>query len=247
MSNITNNNIASAVSLPAYPHTTGHAVDTTLSEDYLARRFQRAGKTQQDVAYEFTRDPGLLHQYYRLREDMFIHVWGLKHFSGQEDMFDVISDIMVARKGLQCIAGGRLTVSSPQNRCLLPMEKDDLSLPSLFPELDLEETTYGEFSRLSILPEFRAGAVFPEMARRFIQKAISQGVEYAFNIAPAPLARSYRQTVQLFGLKWDICHHVQIPQREEYEGIQMVVSVMDLSLHVRNYQQAARQQATLVG
>ena len=214
------------------------ALAVDISEDSLARRFSRPLRQPQDVHFEFTNDPAMLHQYYRLREEMFISVWGLKHFSGQEDAFDAQSHIMVARKGLQCIGGGRLTVSTPQDHLMLPMEKEDLMLSALFPELDLHETVYGEFSRLAILPEFRSGAVFPELARRFITKAISLGVEYAFNIAPLPLARSYRQAVQMFGLKWDICHHAKVPQREEYEGIQMVISVMDLSLQVRNFKNA---------
>jgi len=231
MTSLTNENLAAAnTTLPAY----SHSLDVELSEEYLARRFMRPVRTQQDVSYEFTNDPALLHQYFHMREDMFTSVWGLKKFCGLHDAFDDVSEIMVARKGLQCIGGGRLTINSPDNRKMLPMEKDDLVLSSLFPELDLQETTYGEFSRLAILPEFRAGAVFPEIARRFIKKAIANGVEYAFNIAPVPLARGYRQAVQLFGLKWDICHNIKIPQREEYEGIQMVISVMDLSLFVRN-------------
>jgi hypothetical protein len=251
MTDLVGNNIA--VSASKKPPVYNHSIDTELSEEHLARRFMRPAKLQQDIQYEFTRDPGLLHQYFRLREDMFISVWGLKHFSGQHDGFDDISDIMIARKGLQCIAGGRLTVSSPSNPQPMPMEKEDFRLKDIFAQLDLPETTYGEFSRLAILPEFRAGAVFPEIARRFIQKAVSNGVEYAFNLAPVPLARGYRQAVQLFGLKWDIRHDIKVPEREEYEGIQMVVSIMDLSLLVRNSKaireesQQNRQKDTLVG
>lgn len=207
--------------------------DLEFSESYLARRMMKAAKPQQPVVYEFTTDPGLLHQYYRLREDMFISVWGLKNFSGAKEPCDDISEIMVARQGLQCIAGGRLTISSPYNPHVLPMEKDDFRLADLLPDLNLGRRTYGEFSRLAILPEFRAGNVFPEIARRFIRKAIAEGVEYAFNIAPVPLARNYRHAVQLFGVQWDIRTDVPVPDREEYEGIKMVLSVMDLTRFVR--------------
>ncbi len=237
MTSLTNeNSSASNSNLPSFVQ----PLDVELSEESLARRFMRPVRASHDIDYEFTRDTALLHQYYNLREDMFSSVWGLKNFCGQHDAFDDGSEIMIARKGLQCIGGGRLTISSPQAPRMLPMEKQDLMLTRLFPELDLGDTSYGEFSRLAILPEFRAGAVFPEITRRFIKKAIANGVEYAFNIAPVPLARSYRQAVQLFGLKWDICHSIKVPQREEYEGIQMVISVMDLSLFVRNHKKAAK-------
>jgi hypothetical protein len=49
-----------------------------------------------------------------------------------------------------------------------------------------------------------------------------------------PLARSYRQAVQLFGLSWDIRHDIIVPDREEYEGIRMVLSVMDLTRFQRS-------------
>jgi hypothetical protein len=205
------------------------SLDIELSDEYLQRRFRRVSQPQEKIAYEFTRDVGLLDQYYHLREEMFISVWGLKHFCGAKEMFDDISEILVARRGNHCIAGGRLTISTPSQHQMMPMEKEGLSLAGLFPELPLGECTYGEFSRLAILPEFRAGAVFPEIARRFIKRAIAEGVQYAFNIAPQPLARSYRQAIQLFGLNWNIREDIAVPQREEYEGIRMVVSVMDLT------------------
>jgi len=204
------------------------ALEADFSESYLARRMMRSAKKPAQAVYEFTNDPGLLHQYYRLREDMFISVWGLKNFSGEKEHFDDLSHIMVARQGLQCIAGGRLTISTPFNHQAMPMEKDDFKLKELMPDLNLAQRSYGEFSRLAILPEFRAGLVFPEIARRFIRRAIAEGVEYACNIAPQPLARSYRQAVQMFGLEWNVRHDVVVPDREEYEGIKMVLSVMDL-------------------
>lgn len=205
-----------------------------IPDDYLTRRFGRAPRGSSNVVYEFTTDAGYLHQYFMMREEMFIRAWGLKQFSGKHDAFDDSGMIMVARQGLQCVGGGRLNISSPENRTILPMEKDDLCLKELFPELDLQDTTYGEFSRLAILPEFQASNVFPEIARRFIQKAVANGVEYAFNIAPEKLARHYQRVVQSFGMKWEVCHHVAVPQRDEYEGIRMAISVMDLSLHLRN-------------
>lgn len=209
------------------------ALQADFAESYLARRVLKPVRQARPVVYEFTTDAGLLHQYYRLREDMFISVWGLQNFSGTKEPYDDISHIMVARQGLQCIAGGRLTISSPAHPQTLPMEKDDFKLQELLPELNLPECSYGEFSRLAILPEFRAGVVFPEIARRFIRRAIAEGVEYAFNIAPQPLSRSYRQTVQMFGVEWKIRYDIPVPDREEYEGIKMVLSVMDLTRFVK--------------
>lgn len=212
--------------------TAARSVFAPFPESRLTRRALRSVSPLPEVEYEFTQDVGLLHQYFLMREAMFISVWGLKNFSGLHDRFDDVSEIMVARRGKQVLAGGRITVSAPSRRQLLPMEGADLSLASAFPDLDLANHTYCEFSRLAILPEFRSGQTFPEVARRFIRRAVAEGVDYAFNMAPVPLARSYRQAMLNFGLKWQVRQDVQVPEREEFEGIKMVLSVMNLT-HLR--------------
>jgi hypothetical protein len=35
--------------------------------------------------------------------------------------------------------------------------------------------------------------------------------------------------LRLFGLSWDVRHDIQVPAREEFEGIEMIISVMDLT------------------
>lgn len=208
------------------------SLDTDLSDRLLARKFGANPALPDKVSYEFSKDPALLHMYYQLREEMFISVWGLEKFCGKKDQFDDVSETMIARRGQLCIGGCRLTISTPDAPRVLPMEGPDLNLKSLFPELDLHETTYCEFSRLAIMPDYRGGVVFPEMVRRFIKRMIAEGVEYAFGISPVPLARSYRQTIQMFGMSVDVHREIPIPDREEYEGIKMVLSVVDLSKYV---------------
>jgi hypothetical protein len=184
------------------------------SEQYLLQRFMRLGKKPEKIVYEFTRDIGLLHQYFRLCPD---------------HGYDDARDVLVARRGRQSVGGGCLTISSPTARKLLPMEKGGFLLADLFPELDLPEVTYGEFSHLVVLPEYSDGAVLPEIARHLINKAADSGAQYVFNIASAPLARSYRQAVQLFGLGWHIRSDIALPDREEYDGVKMVLSILDLT------------------
>jgi hypothetical protein len=207
------------------------AVFPSYPENAMERKILRSTRPVANVAFEFTQDAGLLHQYCVLRGAMFASVWDLKSFSGERDRYDDISHVMIARRGLQVLAGGRLTLSTPSAPQPLPMESADFKLMDCFPYLELEKHCYGEFSRLAILPEFRAGHVFPDLAQRFIRRAVAEGVDYAFNMAPVPLARSYRQTMLSFGLDWRISE-VVVPDREEFEGIKMVLSVMDLR-HLR--------------
>ena len=200
-----------------------------LSEEYLNRKFLRPASRLQDVTYELTRDPGLLHQYYMLREQMFISVWGLENFDGKKDDYDDVSDIMVARIGNQVIGGCRLTFSHPASPRRLPMEGADFQLAHALPELPLEDVIHVEISRMAILPDFQNSLAMLEISRQLLKRGADKHARFAFTLAPVPLARNYRRAAHLFGLNWEIRNDVFVPDREEYEGIQMVLSMLDLA------------------
>ena len=122
-------------------------------ETYLTQRFGRPAPIPEKLAYEFTRDAGFNHQYILLRDGRFS--------AGNGDAFDVTSEIIVARRGLHCIAGGRLTLSAPSYRQALPMEKNGVDPQQAMPKLNLNDHAYGELSRLAILPEFEDSEVLP--------------------------------------------------------------------------------------
>lgn len=213
-----------------------------VSQTMGGQRFARLTRAPQAVECEISWDAGLLHQYYRLREDMFISLWGLQNFSAEEDAFDEISDIVIARMGRQCVGGSRLTFKEPSLGNLLPMEGDDFMLADVLPELPIADTRCVEVSRLAILPEFQNSSVMLDLTRQMIKRSMEKQAFYAFNLAPVPLARSYRKTVQLLGVKWNILNRIAVPDREEYEGIKMVLSIMDLSplYHLKNREAQAQ-------
>jgi hypothetical protein len=205
-------------------------IDHEVHSSSLARRYSRV-KAKPEVAYEFTTDRGILQQYYRLREEMFISVWGLDHFSGEKDAFDDVSDVVVARIGNQCIGGCRLTFSShdKNKRNILPLERGGQSLASFVPELPIADMNCVEVSRLAILPEFQNSVVMLKLINKMIQHAVTRKAHYAFAMSPQLLARNYRKAVRLFGMDWQIRSDITIPDREEFEGIQMVLSQLDLA------------------
>ena len=205
------------------------SAESELSEEYLNRKFLRPAHRLEDVTYELTRDPGLLHQYYLLREQMFISVWGLQNFDGKKDDYDDVSDIMVARIGNQVIGGCRLTFSHPASPRRLPMEKEDLLLARSLPELPLEDVIHVEISRMAILPDYQNSLAMLEISRQLLKRGADKKARFAFTLAPVPLARNYRRAAHLFGLNWEIRNDVIIPDREEFEGIQMVLSMLDLA------------------
>ncbi|MCE2926347.1 MAG: GNAT family N-acetyltransferase [Rickettsiales bacterium] len=205
-----------------------HTPDDSISEEYLIRRFSRTSSKPEQVVYELTRDPGLLHQYFRLREQMFISVWGLKHFSGGHDAYDDSSDIMVARVGNHVIGGCRLTFANNRG-LLLPMEQNDFILEDMFSELSLHKVKYAEISRMAILPEYQNSIVLLELSRQLMKCAANQKARYAFTMSPVPLARNYRKAASLFGINWKIRNDIHVDDREEFEGIKMVLSMVDLA------------------
>lgn len=209
----------------AYPVT----ADAELSSEYLTRKFSRPQREPEHIVYEMTQDPGYLHQYFLLRKQMFIHIWGLEHFDGTKDEYDDQSDIMVARRGNHVIGGCRLTFHNAHASSRLPMEKDDFSLPVQLPALALGEVPYVEISRMAILPEFQNSVVLLELSRQLLKRGAELKARYAFTLAPVMLARNYRKAASLFGLKWEIKNDIKVPDREEYEGIKMVLSMLDLA------------------
>jgi hypothetical protein len=159
---------------------------------------------------------------------MFISVWGLQQFSGKKDEFDDISDVMVARVGRQVIGGCRLTFSTPDHRAL-PMEGQDFNLEDTFPEIPLHTMEFVEISRMAILPEYQNSLVMLELSRQLLKRGAEKRARFAFTLAPVPLARNYRKAASLFGLNWKIRNDIEIPDRQEYEGIKMVLSMLDLA------------------
>lgn len=216
--------------------------DVDISFDSLSRKFSRPQRQTGQIVYELTTDAGYLHQYYVLREQMFIHVWGLENFNGQKDEYDDASDIMIARIGNQVIGGCRLTFSTRENNRLLPMEKRDFTLAEEMPGLFLTDEIYVEISRMAILPEFQNSVALLELSRQLLKRAAEKRARYAFTLAPTSLARNYRKAASLFGLKWQIRSDVNVPDRKEYEGIKMTLSMLDLAPVYNDLDVAAKKQ-----
>jgi hypothetical protein len=194
----------------------------------LARRFRSVDNLPTEIAYEFSKDPALLHRYYHLREEMFISTWGLQSPQGQKDVFDDRGEILIARLGKLCIGGGRLTISTPNAPTSLPMEKAGIKLQAMFAALDLQDTTYGELSRMAVDPDYRDEAL-PEMMNRLVKRMIAEGAAYMFNLSPVSQARNLRKALGSTGFGVDMKCTVDTPEGANYEGTKMVLSVLDLS------------------
>ena len=200
------------------------SADVDLSAEHLIRKFGRSERPSQDIVYELTQDAGYLHQYYLLREDLFARIFGAR-----KENCDEKSDIMIARIGNHCIGGCRLTFSEPGRRELLPMERGGFILERALPELKLAKEAYVEISRMAVLPEFQNSVVMLELSRQLLKRAAQKKARYAFTLTPVTMAYSYRKAAHLLGLEWKIRDDIAVPDREEYEGVKMVLSQLDLA------------------
>src|SRR5690348_12733151 len=92
----------------------GEETPQNFLEQLQASILRRLSKTplsrEEPIVYEFTNDRALLHQYYRIRENMYRKVFHTDKFVGAEDVHDKISHILVARRGKLVIGGCRLTI-----------------------------------------------------------------------------------------------------------------------------------------
>ena len=194
----------------------------------LERRFSRLSNESvlDDVVYEFTKDPALLEQFYHLRRDMYLRTWGLSDFP-LKDADDTRSHTLILRVGRQCVGGVRMIIRTPRSRKGLPMEQAGVSLENALEGVNLKRISYCEISRLARLPEYRGFEYTLGVHCHLRRKALAHDVRYAFILSPGSNARMYRRTIVNEAEPYHILDHVKVPEKEEYEGIRMMVSAID--------------------
>lgn len=176
------------------------------AEELLALRHKKKPYRNEPLTYEFTRDPELVSQYQSLYKSR------CKDVSSDEairsdDEYDRNSHILVARKGKLVIGGGRLYVSSPRNRRQLRMEEENsFSLTSYFPELEGKQLSYGDFTRLVVLEDYRVEEVVQTIFLHILRKCMSVKVNIIYAISPLAYARYYRKVWQSLGQERSVIH-----------------------------------------
>lgn len=218
-------------------------MDSKLSDDVaLARKYTANSPFAEKVACEFTADSGLLHQYYRLRDQQ--HIGDFARTRAGKDAFDDSSLTIVARKGLLCVGGARITVATAAMPQAMPMEAGELRLSKLFPELDLPEAGYGEISRLVAMAD-KNGLVTHELLRGLIKLSVAEDIEYLFALTPLPEARKIQQAMQSLDVNCEVRSDIIIPDSDAEDGVKRVLSVMDVSKHAHSLRQKKREKLML--
>lgn len=191
--------------------------DAQNEEEVLLLRHKHKGYEKQKLSIEFTRDPALIHQYYRIYNQECRIV---PEFLEAEQELNRISHILVVRQGKVVVGGGRLFVTSPRKNKELPLELEDFRLADHFPELTERQMTYGEISRLVVLPDFRGEEMLRDIIVNMHRKCVAQGVDVLFAAAPLINVRSYRKISKSIGIKEvGIRTDIEIPPYPGFEEI----------------------------
>lgn len=185
-----------------------------------ARRYSR--NPHPELTFEFTRDPGLLHQYYKIRENEFNNVLGLIDYSGAENEYDRSGHIMVVRRGSFCVGGARINVKTPRMPHLLPVEMNGFRLENYFSRLKYKQLSYGQACTFSLLPEFRGGDISREMVKHVCYKAAALNLSVLFGACPILNARLYKQACVSIGLTGTAMHpDIALPVHKHMEHIHL--------------------------
>jgi len=197
-------------------------------QDALIKRFSRSPKQPEPVVFEFTTDKGLLHQYYRLRDQAF---GGKDSDESDQDIHDKISEILVARRGRLVIGACRLTVREGDENFLLPMEEENFKLRELFPEVPLHGERHGVISKFAILEEHNERDILYGLCKIMYDKVIMSDIHYLFARGRNyVLARNWRLIANSFGAKHTrICDEVNMPLDPNFPNEKPILTFSDLS------------------
>ena len=156
-------------------------------QDALIRRFSKVAPQPEPVVFEFTSDRAMLHQYYRLRDQIFGRDVTHSDGSGGADIHDKISEI-------------------------LPMETEEFKLRDIFPNLPLHKERHAAISKFAILEEHRQQDILHGLCKLMFDRVIASDTHYVFSRTTRILARNWRMIANSFGATHTrICDEIDVP------------------------------------
>jgi|CXWL01.1.fsa_nt_gi hypothetical protein len=175
---------------------------STLQSIATKRSLNPYAKGEQ-VTYEFTEDPALLHQYYRIREVRYGETLKSENYNWGEDFHDKLSHILIARRGKLCLGGCRLTIREGDEDWTLPVENDEFNLRKTFPNLHLDRVKHAEISRFVVMEDGGTANddIFYGLCKAMYERVVSSDIHYLFAVSSYILARNWRAIANSFGVK----------------------------------------------
>jgi len=167
------------------------------------------------IEFEVSRDPGLLQQYYSLRERCFRTDLGIESFDGSEEPQDQRGQILLAHINGRVIGGARISSEVPASQHIT--------------ELNLARPVCCVWERFVLDPGRRSINLAREFLARLIEVSHLLGYEHALMLSSLRNARFYRACHTALGITFEI--HKPVPEfaTGEFAGLEHYLSVAYLS------------------
>jgi hypothetical protein len=187
----------------------------------------------EEVVLEFSNNLMFRQSYFNLREKCYRADLGLDGFFGGWDHYDTAGNVLIARKGEEVVGGVRIIENLPGGDTLLPLESEDFRLKNIYPDLGLETSAYCEFSRLAVERSSRVGGhLAKDIIVEATREAKARGIRYLFAVSTPLQARCYRKVFRALGHDYIIDNSVEVPQKEIYGHLNMVLAYCDFESFV---------------
>lgn len=199
-------------------------------QNAVINRYTKSFGGNEPVVYEFTQDRAMIHQYHVLLETMYRRTYDAYEFRADNDVYDKLSYILVARRGKLCLGGCRLTVREADEMWNLPLETEEFKLREIFPLMPLGKQKHGEISRFAIMEDCGGEDIFYGLCKVMYEKVISLELKYLFAKSTYVLARNWRLIANSFGVKTTkICDGLDVPDHPSIPDQKWYITASDLS------------------
>jgi len=194
----------------------GASMEHVLQEDMMFRRHRRLREAE-ELTYEFTTDPALLHQYYVLRSLIFDRALQVS-LPAEADEIDQQSDILIARQGNQVVGGVRMQIIEPHSDTKTMINQYGGDAKKTLPNLDLDKKRYCELSRMVIPEEFQNSDVVSGIFSSLLERSLKEHIDYGLLIGMKSALRVHRKIFNRLGVDVSCIDKINVPDAEELVG-----------------------------
>jgi len=185
------------------------------------------------IKYELATSQSMIEQYYGLLESVFQLRFD-KNFQislRERVVNDMYGQIIVALDSDNKVVGGaRIILSTPKDRCQLPLESPAVVLNCLLPELELNKKIYAEWGRFVRDPSLTQGSRIAENISRIAVTVASElGCEYLFAMPNVFMRNRYEKIFIEMGLEFkQAISPAKMPRHITFPTIPVYVAAIKL-------------------
>lgn len=187
------------------------------NKNFIKEKTAEANK----IELVFTKDPTLLEQYYKLREDTYRTELGFEKYDGSENDFDRRGEIMIATQNNNVVAGARLDLSSANKNMYNDYPEHGFVYRDIIKKFDptfSDDDIYSEICGLVLGKFVKNSYFFPRFFNSLVKQASSNNCRYVVGIAYPVLCRLYNMMFKHLGYNFKIFYDIRHPFNSNKHG-----------------------------